>query len=175
MANDAPRRTRSGGRKGNARRTTSLLPPQMPWSPPINRDRPTEPLDEAGVDAIHKGCMRILSEIGIEFLNPEACEVLRKAGCKVDGTNVKMDEDFVMEMVGYAPSEFTITPRNPSRAITMGGKHMLSISQAATPLSPSTSTPASATSIACSKNSPSPTRPCMPIRWAGAASKTSWK
>jgi len=126
MANDAPRRTRSGGRKGNARRTTSLLPPQMPWSPPINRDRPTEPLDEAGVEAIHKGCMRILSEIGIEFLNPEACEVLRKAGCKVDGTNVKMDEDFVMEMVvGYAPSQFTITPRNPDRAITMGGQHML--------------------------------------------------
>ena len=125
MANDAPRRTRSGGRKGNARRTTSLLPPQMPWSPPINRDRPTEPLDEAGVAAIHKGCMRILSEIGIEFLNPEACEVLRNAGCKVDGTNVRMDEDFVMEMVGYAPSQFTITPRNPDRAITMGGKHML--------------------------------------------------
>ena len=97
----------------------------MPWNPPVNRDRPTEPLDQDGVQAIHKGCMRILSEIGIEFLNPEACAILKKAGCKVDGTNVKMDEAFVMEMVGHAPAEFTITPRNPDRAITFGGNNLL--------------------------------------------------
>jgi trimethylamine--corrinoid protein Co-methyltransferase len=125
MAKDAPRRGRSGGRAGNARRTASKLPPQMPWNPPINRDAPTEPLDADGVQAIHQGCMRILSEIGIEFLNPEACEILKKAGCKVDGTNVKMDEDFVMEMVGLAPSEFSITPRNPDRTITFGGRNLL--------------------------------------------------
>ncbi len=125
MAKDTPRRTRSGGRAGNTRRTVSKLPPQMPWDPPINRDAPTEPLDMDGVQAIHKGCMRILSEIGIEFLNPEACDILKKAGCKVDDTNVKMDEDFVMEMVALAPSEFTITPRNPDRAITFGGRNLL--------------------------------------------------
>ncbi|MEM9583397.1 MAG: trimethylamine methyltransferase family protein [Pseudomonadota bacterium] len=125
MAKTAARRGRSGGRAGNARRTTSKLPVQMPWNPPVNRDRPTEPLDEDGVQAIHLGSMRVLSEIGIEFLHPEACAILNKAGCKVDGTNVKMDADFVMEMVGHAPSEFTITPRNPERAITMGGNNLL--------------------------------------------------
>ncbi len=125
MAEETTRRKRGGGRAGNTRRTSSNLPDQMPWNPPINRDRPTEPLDEAGVQAIHDGCMRILKEIGIEFLNPEACKILKDAGCKVVGTNVKMDEDFVMEMVGQAPSEFTITPRNPDRSITIGGKHLL--------------------------------------------------
>lgn len=58
--------------------------------------------------------MRILKEIGIEFLNPEAVEILRKAGCLVNGTNVKMDEDFVMEMVARAPSSFTITHEIPT-------------------------------------------------------------
>ncbi len=38
--------------------------------------------------------MRILREIGIEFLNPEAVAHLKAAGCTVNGTNVRMDEDF---------------------------------------------------------------------------------
>ncbi|MFY0690669.1 MAG: trimethylamine methyltransferase family protein [Paracoccaceae bacterium] len=124
MADGAARKRRSGGRAGNTRRTSSLLPNQMPWSQPVNPDRPTEPLDETGVQAIHRGCMRILSEIGIEFLNPDACAILKEAGCKVEGTNVRMDEDFVMEMVGHAPSTFTITPRNPERELIIGGQHM---------------------------------------------------
>jgi trimethylamine--corrinoid protein Co-methyltransferase len=33
----------------------------MPWRIPVNPDKPTEPLDEEGVAAIHRGAMRILS------------------------------------------------------------------------------------------------------------------
>ncbi|NOX72783.1 MAG: trimethylamine methyltransferase family protein [Alphaproteobacteria bacterium] len=119
------RRTRSGGRAGNARRDSSHAIEQMPWRIPINRDRPTEPLDADGVQAIHNGAMRILEEIGIEFLNPDALAILKKAGCKVEGENVRMGRDFVMEMLAHAPSEFTITPRNPDRAIEVGGRHIL--------------------------------------------------
>ncbi len=125
MTQALARKRRGGGRAGNTRRTTSLLPDQMPWNPPINRDRPTEPLDEYGVQAIHKGCMEILSDIGIEFLNPDACKILRQAGCRVSDTNVRMDEDFVMEMLSHAPATFTITPRNPERQLTIGGRHLL--------------------------------------------------
>ena len=122
---DPKRRTRSGGRAGaKTRRGTSVIE-QMPWNPPINIDRPTEPLTPEGVEAIHDGAMRILEEIGIEFLNHEALEILRKAGCTVNGENVRMGRDFVMEWIGKAPSQFTITPRNPDRQITMGGKHLL--------------------------------------------------
>jgi len=119
------RQARSGGRAGNTRRDTGRAIEQMPWRIPVNTDRPTEPLNEDGVQAIHQGAMRILEELGIEFLNPTACEILKKAGCKVDGTNVKMGRDFVMEMLGHAPSTFTITPRNKDRAIPVGGKHIL--------------------------------------------------
>jgi trimethylamine--corrinoid protein Co-methyltransferase len=106
---------------------------QMPWRIPVNPDRPTEPLDAEGVQRIHKTAMRILSEIGIEFLNPDAVEHLKKAGCTVNGTNVRMDEDFVMEMVGRAPSTFTITPRNPAREIVMGGNHMVFVNVSSPP------------------------------------------
>ena len=85
MAERSKRRTRSGGRAGAKDRRGSAVIEQMPWNPPVNIDRPTEPLDEAGVEAIHDGAMRILEEIGIEFLNAEACEILAKAGATVDG------------------------------------------------------------------------------------------
>lgn len=123
MAN-TPRR-RGGGRAGNASRRGSDVINQMPWRIPVNTDRPTESLDPDGVAAIHNGAMTILEDIGIEFLNEEAQELFKQAGCTVNGTNVRMGRDWVMEMIGQAPSQFTITPRNPERAIPMGGNHIL--------------------------------------------------
>ena len=58
---------------------------------------------------------------------------MRKAGCIINGTNVRMDEAFVMEMLGLAPSQFTITPRNPEREIVIGGKHMVFVNVSSPP------------------------------------------
>ncbi len=130
---DAGRRRRAGGRAGNKIRAGTAAIDQMPWRIPVNPDRPTEPLDHDAVMAVHRGCMTILRDIGIEFLNPEAVTILRRAGCRVEGTNVRMDEDFVMEMLGHAPESFTITPRNPAREITIGGKHMVFVNVSSPP------------------------------------------
>lgn len=123
MSQEAKRR-RAGGRTGNRDRRSGTIFKQMPWRVPVNRDKPIEPLDEAGVEAIHDGAMRVLEEIGIEFLNDEALELYREAGCTVDGQNVKMGRDWVMEMLGHAPDSFTLTPRNLDRKITVGGNFM---------------------------------------------------
>ena len=125
MAEPTPKRRRSGGRAGGALRRGSAAIEQMPWRLPVNPDRPTEPLTAEGVAAIHDGAMRILEDIGIEFLNPEACAILRQAGCTVTGENVRMGRDFVMEMVAKAPSQWTLTPRNPDRELIVGGPYML--------------------------------------------------
>jgi len=69
--------------------------------------------------------MRILEEIGVVFLNPDALKIFRQAGCIVKGDLVRMDRDFVMEMIARAPREFTLTPRNPDHTIPIGGKHIL--------------------------------------------------
>ncbi len=120
------RARRSGGHQANRRGAGPAIT-QLPWQLPVNHDAPTEPLDADQVQRIHDGAMRILEEIGIEFLNDEAREVLRQAGCTVqaDGTNVRMDRALVMDKVGLAPAEFTLTPRNPDRRITIGGRHMV--------------------------------------------------
>ncbi|WP_299282923.1 trimethylamine methyltransferase family protein [uncultured Tateyamaria sp.] len=118
------RRTRGGGRAGAAARRGGAVIEQMPWNPPMMIDAPIEPLKPEGVAAIHDGAMRILEEIGVQFLNEEALGILKEAGCKIDGDIVRMDRDFVMEMIGKAPSEFTLTPRNEARKITIGGNHL---------------------------------------------------
>jgi trimethylamine--corrinoid protein Co-methyltransferase len=133
MTDEPNRRKRAGGRAGMKVRAGTAAVDQMPWRIPVNPDKPTEPLDADGVQRIHKTAMRILRDIGIEFLNPEALEIMRKAGCIINGTNVRMDEDFVMEMVGKAPSEFTITPRNPERELIIGGKHMVFVNVSSPP------------------------------------------
>ena len=119
------RKRRGGGRAGAAARRGHEVIEQSPWRLPVNIDRPIEPLTPEGVAAIHDGAMRILEDIGIKFLNPEALEILREAGCSIDGDVVRMGRDFVMEMVGKAPSQFTLTPRNPDRTLIVGGKVML--------------------------------------------------
>ncbi|MBZ8117176.1 trimethylamine methyltransferase family protein [Roseovarius sp. LXJ103] len=125
MTDETKKRRRGGGRAGAADRRGSAVIEQMPFSPPLNIDRPIEPLGEEGVLAIHEGAMRILEEIGITILNPEALEIFRASGgCTINGENVRMGRDFVMEQIALAPEEFTITPRNPARKLTIGGKHI---------------------------------------------------
>ena len=115
-----------GGHRANRRRAGPAIP-QLPWQIPVNPDAPTEPLTEEQVHAVHNGAMRVLEEIGIEFLNEEARAVLAAAGCETDpdGANVRMDRELVMEKVKLAPSEFTITPRNPERRIPVGGRNIV--------------------------------------------------
>ena len=84
---EEPRRRRHGGRAANTAKRASGGFDQMPWRIPVNHDRPIEPLSAAGVEAIHDGAMRILEEIGIEFLNEEALVLFRQAGATVTGTN----------------------------------------------------------------------------------------
>ena len=125
MSIETRKRKRSGGRAGHAARRGPAVITQAPWQVPVNPDAPTEPMPPEGVAAIHDTAMRVLEEIGIAFLNPEACAILKAAGCRVDGEIVRMGRDFVMEMIGHAPAQWTITPRNPDRRITVGGNHIL--------------------------------------------------
>ena len=119
--------TRGGRRKrgGAAALKTPFLAGQLEWAAATYLDSPAQPMDAEGVEAIHDASMQVLEDIGILFMNDEALAILRAAGCDVDMTSqrVRMDRDFVMEAVGKAPSQFTITPRNPQREITMGGRH----------------------------------------------------
>ena len=79
--------------------------------------------------------MRVLEQIGIEFLNEESKTILKAAGCTVDprSNNVRMDRELVMEHVSKAPAQFDITPRNPDHTITIGGDRMVFVNVSSPP------------------------------------------
>ena len=83
-ANETGRRRRGGGRAGNVRRDTGVAISQLPWQIPEILDSPTEPLSAEGLAAIDDGAMRILEEIGIDFLHEDAKAHLKAAGADVD-------------------------------------------------------------------------------------------
>ena len=130
--NETIKRRRGGGRSGNARRAGGGIS-QSPFAPVVLTDAPTCPLSEEGVAQIDNAAMRILEEIGIDFLHPEACAHLKAAGADVTGERVKMDRSLVREMVAKAPSTFTVTPRNPDRQITIGGRYQYNVNVSSPP------------------------------------------
>ena len=125
MEEERAKRRRGGGRAGNVQRRGTHAIDQMPWRLPINLDKPTEPLSEEGVNAIHEGAMQILEDIGIAILNDEARGFYKSAGCIVNGDIVRIGRDFVMEMLSKAPDTWTLTPRNREHQITVGGEYIL--------------------------------------------------
>ena len=91
----------------------------------INRMPRYEILSEEAVAVFDKGWRRIVSELGIEFLHDDALDAFRRAGMQVEGQNVKLDPDFVLEQVAKAPREFDLQARNPKRTVHIGGDHMV--------------------------------------------------
>lgn len=119
------RRARQGGRRGNRRREAPVIA-QRPWRQPVNTDQFIEPLDEEGVRTVHDAAMRMLEDIGLEILHDEALGLLRDAGALVDADrqHVRIGREIVEEAIRQAPASFQMVPRNPERAITMGGRHI---------------------------------------------------
>jgi trimethylamine---corrinoid protein Co-methyltransferase len=99
---------------------------QLPWRQMRNPYKPVEVLSADQLEAIHNASLRILEEIGMEFLDAEALAILKTAGAGVKpGTQqVRLDRGLVLESVAKAPSEVTLHARNPQRNLTFGGNHI---------------------------------------------------
>src|SRR4029079_13810861 len=115
-AGEGLRRRRSGGREAHAR---SALPQQRPWAQPRMRYRPTEVVSADELESIHLGSLRVLAEIGMDFLDPEARNLLKAAGADVrpDSQRVRFDPAMVEERIATAPAEFTLHASNPAHSI----------------------------------------------------------
>jgi trimethylamine--corrinoid protein Co-methyltransferase len=83
-----------------------------------------EILTEEAIDTLDKGWRRIVSELGVEFMLPEAVDYFEKAGQRVEDKKVFLDPEFVLEQVAKAPSEFELQARNPEHSIHVGGDSM---------------------------------------------------
>ncbi len=95
--------------------------------PPLrNSFRPIEVLTRDQIEAIDDASLRLLEEIGIEFMGAAARALLRRAGAAVDEATglVRIPRELVRDALKSAPASFTLTPRNPARRIHVGGNHI---------------------------------------------------
>jgi len=100
----------------------------------VNRMPRYEILSEEALDVLERGRRRLVSELGVEFLLPEAVELLRQAGQKVEtDTAVKLDPEFILEQVAKAPREFDLQARNPEHTVHIGGESMVLASVCGSP------------------------------------------
>jgi len=70
-----------------------------------------ELLDEKEIETIHENALRLLNEVGIIFNYDPAVEILKKAGCRVDGQKVFFEKALVEELRTLPPTEFTLYGR----------------------------------------------------------------
>ncbi len=84
-----------------------------------------EPFSPEALDTIEKGWMRLVSEIGVEFMHEEALAYFAAAGQRVEGEVVYFDPDWVLAQVAKAPAEFQLRARNPKNDVIIGGRNMV--------------------------------------------------
>ena len=88
------------------------------------RYEPTKVLSDDELESIHLASLRILSDYGMDFLDPDARELMKKAGAKVENQRVRFDPEMVLEMIKTCPSEFKLHARNPAHTLNIGGNWM---------------------------------------------------
>ncbi len=113
---------RQGGRRGKHSGPQGAgAIDQLPFKQPKRHFKPMDLLSEEQIESIHATSLRVLEEIGIEILLPEARELLQSQGAIVDGERVRIGGEIIEEAIKTAPSEFLTHARNPDHNINVGG------------------------------------------------------
>jgi trimethylamine--corrinoid protein Co-methyltransferase len=102
------RRRRDGGEDIGPARAPNYIRLRHPFSPQAVFSG-----DE--VAAIHDTALRVLEELGIKILLPEAREILTGAGAMADGDMVRIGRDMVAAALENAPSSIRLRAANPGR------------------------------------------------------------
>ena len=118
----AERKSRRGRRQKKSvdNNTQSTNFEQLEWQQLRMPYRPTEPVSDEQLELIHDASLRILEQIGIDVLLPEAREIMVKAGATAKGERVCFDRELIMNSIATCPSEFTLHARNPAHNIRVG-------------------------------------------------------
>lgn len=94
------------------------MPPSL-----YNPFPPVEILDAEQIEQIDDASLRILEQIGIDFLDAEALSLWKSAGAHVDFArqHVWIERGLIRELIANAPSSFPWRARNPRHDLTIGG------------------------------------------------------
>ena len=120
MTTSNRRRTRRDRRE---RRGAAAAVPRLPWRTVRNPHPPTRVLSEDQIEAIHEASLRVLRDIGMKVLSPEARALYAGAGASTDDDTamVRFDPAMIEETMALAPPSYTVKARNSAKSLTFGG------------------------------------------------------
>lgn len=125
-----PTRRRKGGRAATAASASSHI--EQPASRSHRRlFEPTRAVSDDEVEAIHHASLRVLSDVGIDVLHPQARNYFTEAGAMVgsesggDPIRVRFDPEMIEHAITTCPSEFELHSRGPHRTVTFGSDNVV--------------------------------------------------
>ena len=71
---------------------------------------------------LHEAAMKVVENVGMQFMNTRAIEILKDHGIRVEGDIAYFTEEQLMYWVRKAPHTFTLYATNPAHNCTMGGE-----------------------------------------------------
>ncbi len=119
-----PKGGRSRREQVKAERNTGIE--QLPWKQVRRPFPPQNLLSEDQLESIHLASLKILEEMGMDFMSEEARGLLKDAGAEVKNgdARVRFDPEMVLQQIKSAPEQFTMHARNPEHSIQIGGDYM---------------------------------------------------
>jgi trimethylamine--corrinoid protein Co-methyltransferase len=112
---------RRGGRRGQ-RATAAEAPARQPnYSQLKNPFPPMRAFSDDHIAAMHEAALNIIETHGIKVLLPQARDLFRKGGARVDDDTemVFLGRDIVESALGSAPKSILLCAPNPKRDLTM--------------------------------------------------------
>lgn len=130
----AGERARRGGRAGKRSGSGAGF-----GQPPFRQLRipfpPTRLVSDDELESIHLASLRVLSEIGVDVLHDGARAIMKEHGADVrpGSDRARFDPAMILELVGHAPSQFTLHARNPAHDLVFGGDNLIVAMMASAP------------------------------------------
>jgi trimethylamine--corrinoid protein Co-methyltransferase len=135
MTTDSPPQDMGRARRRRAIERGGASGAVQPAGQPLSPFAPLDLVSRDELESIHEAALKVLKEIGVDFLHDEARAMLRQAGADVDPASrrVRFDPALVEAHIGLAPKQFVLHARNPARNLIIGGRHVAFGSVASAP------------------------------------------
>ena len=96
---------------------------QKPWAQLVNPMPRLTLISDDEVESLHEAALTILAEIGVRCMVEEARAIFARAGARIDHETglVRLGREIIEAALATAPAEIVLAPRNPRRAVRLGG------------------------------------------------------
>ncbi|RLG95863.1 hypothetical protein DRO27_03275, partial [Candidatus Bathyarchaeota archaeon] len=82
-------------------------------------------LSKGDTEEIHGASIEVLMNTGVMVKNDSALELLRDAGCAIEGNIARMPSSLVEESIKKTPSTFPLSTREGDKTYTVGGSNVI--------------------------------------------------